>query len=648
MIRGLRLSRRRESISAAGDSSPGTTGRGRITAPSRWLLLATALSLVTAIGLVAPMSAFAVSPPLAPVSVALAPPPAASIGSEVLMAGTIRRGDGLAPTGLRVALYVNNRFDSSAHADDRGRLSFRLNGPAISTAGSFAIEARFEGAHGLAPARAARTLTLRPAVVTITTVPAVGGVPVSVGKATATTGADGIATIKVSKVGVVALVASPEQLVTESVRVSFARWGDQVFDLSRNIDVRGDATYVLGLRTAYQASVHFVDADGVPVDPTTINRARFTSSTGGELVLTSYDNAWWEAGTAVSRTGGLQPSTTLWRLRDVEISGTNAVYQGQQAFTPTVKGSFTVSLLLYDVTVRTEDALTGSSVGGTAELVLPDESSRSGTLVDGVVHFGGLPRGSYVVKLKTDGISPQTPVALSRSQEVKIRVVSAFDLWAGAGLVVAILVVLLYIGRRRHFWLFARASALARATVGHLPFESASVAIRRVPEAGRTLTTVRSDLAQVDRGRGAAAFAFLGTALTRLGRVVLELAALVPKAARRLVRAVLQRRASATSGSDGRDPARGQGPGVRPRPAWQPSTGSEVLPTIHPRMTAASRPPASQQQDARRPIGAADGWFKPEAEAEGEDDGPTHECQRCHRQIPDDANFCRMCGYPQT
>ena len=99
------------------------------------------------------------------------------------------------------------------------------------------------------------------------------------------------------------------------------------------------------------------------------------------------------------------------------MAGTNVVNQGQQAFSPSINGVWTINLLLYDLVVHTEDALTGSGLTGNAELVFPDSSSKTLPLAaDGSVHFDGLPRGSYSVKLTTSGITPPTPIALSRSQ----------------------------------------------------------------------------------------------------------------------------------------------------------------------------------------------------------------------------------------
>ena len=639
-----------------------------LTSVRRTLLIAL-VPLVLSLGLVAPASVLGAT--TVAVSVAIHAPPVATIGSEVILTASVQRADHIAPTGMRVALYIDGAYLSSSHADVAGNLDFRLSGAATGTAGTFSLEARFDGARGLSPGRASATLKIRPAQVKVATVPAVSGIPISVGDGNATTGADGTATVNVSQVGSASLEAHLDLVSDQSIRVSFTRWGDQVYDLKRTISVRGDATYVLGLRTAYRAAVHFVDVSGAPVDATAISRARFTSSSGGELVLTSFDNVWWEAGTAVSRTGGLQPSATLWRLTEVEMAGTNVVNQGQQDFSPTIDGAWTINLLLYDLVVRTEDALTGSALPGTAELVFPDSTSKTLTLgADGSARFNALPRGSYLVKLKTAGITPPTPIALSRSQDATIRAISYVDIGAGVGLALVVLFALLWIGRRRQMPWLMRATAAPLVLARRLPLESASAAVRRrVPSARSAVAHVAADVVSIGSERGSAALAFgrlllvqLARALVRVVEVGARLLAAVARgiehavhllipASRRIASSVASARdrraeaAAARAGEDGERARPSRTPAGATAPSWPTPTGGEALPVAHPPAPAyAARPSPQPAQRASEPSARSRGWF----EALPEDEGPTHECVRCHRQVPDSARFCRSCGHLQA
>jgi hypothetical protein len=621
---------------------------------SRRRMLGPIMLLAALVGLAAPGVALGADPVPVAMSVSFRVPPVTALGSEVTVLGSIRRADRLSPTGLRVSLFVDGKFLQSSHADASGNLAFRVSGAATSKAGTFKLEGRFDGSRSLAPARATTTLKIRPAVITITTVPAVSGVPVSVGTQKATTGPDGTAKVSIDKVGAIPLEAHLDLVPDLQTRVSFIRWGDQVYDEKRAITVRGDATFVLGLRTAYRASVKFVDQDGHPVDPTTINRARFTSSTGGELVLTNFENAWWEAGTAVSRTGGLQPSTTLWRLSEVEMAGTNVVNQGQQAFSPTINGTWTVNLLLFDLVVHTRDAVTGSSLKGTAELVFPDSSSRTTPIAsDGSARFSGLPRGSYVVKLGTNGIAPTTPIALSRSQEATIRVISTFDLALAGGFVILSLLTLLWIGRRRQLTWLMRAGTMPLAAARRLPGGSALVRTRRsLPGASSALAGVRGDLSRIGQGRVSAAIAFglslLGSLATLLPRVFAAAGRSVRSAAQSFARTAASASARRPETSVVRQtPVEARIPSVEATPSWPTPSPSEVdvRTVLHPPIivrpaTRALPQPIQHNSGAPTAVGS---WF----DDVPEEDGPTHECKRCHRQVLDSARFCRSCGHRQ-
>jgi len=148
-------------------------------------------ALVLLIAVAQPAPTLAAAPPLVPVSVSIHAPQAGTIGSEVAVVATIRRRDGLPPTGLRVALYISGKYVLSEHADTHGNVAFRVRALNTAVAGKYAIEARFDGAHGLAPNRAASSMVLRPAHITITTIPAIAGLPIKLGTQTATPSSEG-------------------------------------------------------------------------------------------------------------------------------------------------------------------------------------------------------------------------------------------------------------------------------------------------------------------------------------------------------------------------------------------------------------------------------------------------------------------------
>jgi len=602
--------------------------------------------LAALVGVVAVMGAPGTAVAAAPVSLTIATvttPKDPTIGDEVFVNGTLRPAAAIDPTFLRVRLFINGApATSTSVSNAKGALQFKIARTFTNKAGTLALRFVFEGNRLLAPAAANAVLKIAPAKITVTTVPSVAGVPISLGSAKAVTGSDGSAVLSIDQVGPADLTAHVDQVADPAIKVSFSRWGQgpQQYSETQRVTIQANAPvkYTLGLRTAYQASVNFVDENNQPIDPALITRVRFTSSTGLELVLTDFSSkAWWEAGTAVTRTGGLQGSDTLWRLAEVTMAGTNVVNSGQQSFIPTKDSRFTISLLLYDLTVRTNDALTGGAVGGTAELVYPDNSSKILPLdAKGSADFPSLPRGLYTVKLKIGGIAPPTPVALSRTQDATIRVISYVDIAAAVVLGLLVLIGLLWLGRRRLGWM-RHLVAVPVGVARRVPMPRSA----RRPGAGArgAISATASDVARLGRGPGALA--------ARFGR---ELVVGGARAAGRGARAV--GRAASSPFRRPPSPPRETTPSW-PTPQPQPLDGPMAAapatnrPLVSRVATASSASrPVVYRVATTRPVTsstAGSSWF----DVPGDDEGPTHDCPRCGRAVPDSARFCRSCGHQQ-
>ncbi len=585
---------------------------------------------------------------VSPVSLSINPqtqPPTPKIGDEVFINATIKVGGGIDPTGLRVRSFIDGAPGPGATAQNaKGALQIKIASSFTKDARPLALRLEFQGNRFLAPAHTDAVLRISPAVIHVSTFPPVAGIPISLGSVTAKTGPDGVATLSMTKSEGADLTAHVDQVSDPGIKVSFSRWGqgpDQYSETQRIPDVAKVGDFTLGLRTAYQASVSFVDQNNQPIDPALITRVRFTSSTGLELVITDFSSKpWWEAGTAVVRTGGLTTSDTLWRLAEVTMAGTNVVNTGQQFFRPTKNSNFPISLLLYDLTVRTNDALTGGAVGGTAELVYPDNTSKILPLdAHGAADFQGLPRGSYLVKLKIGGIAPPTPVALSRTQEATIRVISYVDIAATVILALLILIGLLWLGRRRLGWM-RHFATVPVGIVRRVPMPRSPDAVRRAGVGARgAASATAADIARIGRGPGAQAARFGRDLVVAGARTAGRGALAVGRAASSAVR-----RPEAPP----REPTPSW-PTPQPRPAEAPSATSAASsgPVVSRIGTSpsASRPVVSRVAAARpvtsSTVGSA--WF----ETPTDDEGPTHDCPRCGRAVPDSARFCRSCGHQQ-
>src|SRR4051812_39199594 len=148
--------------------------------PRAILVVAIALAGV----LVAPGAAVGASS----VSLTFGKIPSATIGSQVNVAATIKPSGGVPAAGLRVEFYVNGTLINAFHADVNGKLALKIPSNLMSKAGIYALRADFLGTHLLSPTRASASLKVNPAQISITTVPAIEGIPVSLGKASAKTG----------------------------------------------------------------------------------------------------------------------------------------------------------------------------------------------------------------------------------------------------------------------------------------------------------------------------------------------------------------------------------------------------------------------------------------------------------------------------
>jgi hypothetical protein len=101
------------------------------------------------------------------------------------------------------------------------------------------------------------------------------------------------------------------------------------------------------------------------------------------------------------------------------------------------------------VRFRSRDAFLGFSVGDGVDLTYPD-----GTTVfypfdeTGLVDLRNLARGVYRVQVTgIGGVAPLTPVALSRDQDVMLKVLTDLDIWILVGVAATLAFGLLFVGR---------------------------------------------------------------------------------------------------------------------------------------------------------------------------------------------------------
>jgi hypothetical protein len=444
----------------------------RLPSRRRLATLAAAFSLAGAVVLaLAPAALAAFSPPPAPpvqpvlqvraatiptlaTAVTVEVPTGSVIGQDVTVLAQLKTQAGQVLAGEHITLQVDGAPLRTDKTDAQGKIQFVVQGKKLNEARAFPIVVVFGGSHGLAASYANSTLTILSAAIQIQTVPPLPNMRFTLGTETALTGPDGVAALPVPKSGTYELTAdlNADTSPSATVKASFVRWLDNIYSANRTIDVTGPATYVVGLKVAYRATVKYVDLDGNPVDPKLVEQAQFSTGTGtNDVVLNSQTGAadvWWTAATAVRVSTYLKASPTTYRALSARIHGAEVVNRGQQAWIPSEAGVWTIQLLLYGMTVQTRDAVFGTPVAGQLTLVYPDGAKIQQPVADdGKVSFANLPRGQYQLQLSPSAFSPPSPVALSKVQDATLRIVTYQDIGLAVGLAITVFVVLAVIGR---------------------------------------------------------------------------------------------------------------------------------------------------------------------------------------------------------
>jgi hypothetical protein len=418
--------------------------------------LALATILFCALALSAAPNVAAAKPklPPTPTTVTAEVPTGGVLGKDVTIGGILKDRAGNRLTGQHLTLFLDGTQIQTAQTDAHGQVSFTVQGRRLDQARTYAVRVAFSLSHGYAASAANVTLTILAAAIQIQTVPPLAGIRFTLGSSSALTGPDGVAALPVPQTGSYELSAdlNPDTSPGATVKASFIRWVDNVFTANRTIDVTGAATYSIGLSVAYRANIQYVDLNNQPVDPTLISTAQFSTGTGSNDVVldsqTKVTDVWWLAATTIRAGAQLIPSPVTYRALSVKLHGGEVVNRGQQSWTPTENGTWTIQLLLYGMTVKTQDALLGGTVSGPLTLTYPDgETIRQQVGAGGEITFDNLPRGQYTLSLGNSALTPPTQVTLSRPQSATVRVITFVDIGLIVGLGLAALAGLVILGR---------------------------------------------------------------------------------------------------------------------------------------------------------------------------------------------------------
>lgn len=296
-----------------------------------------------------------------------------------------------------------------------------------------------------APAHAAQQ---PPKTATVATLPALPGFSFDYQGQTWTTGPDGTVQVPRLVAGVDARLSPRTRnfRLPGGAQAEFQRW----YGLANLTGSTGRA--IAALSTYQPVTFRFANLEGAAVPRDSLGEVLLKSSIGSLTKLPAGTaTALLQSTRVVPDNSGLEVKDLYYTVQDVDVDGNNVVNRSQTKFLPQRHRRVAVPLLFFDATVRARDALFGWGVSGSLNLEYPNGHSKALTLGDGGrVALPGLPRGQYHLSVDGPGLKLMQPVAMSRPQDVDLKVFTWLDIAAVAvaGLCVAIGLVL--VGRRLH------------------------------------------------------------------------------------------------------------------------------------------------------------------------------------------------------
>ena len=345
-----------------------------------------------------------------------------------------------------VEWYLNGVRTRRGRTDASGTALLRIGRDL--RAGTYALGVIFDGAAAFRASGASTDLVVGPAQLEIHTVPALPGVVLSLDGRAFRSDENGIARIQVDQGGTYRLEVLPIDPKVPGTRVEFRRW-ESVFTPYRDVEIPRVTQLEVGFDVSHQVTMQFVDLEGQPVDPKRITSFTARSSSGAVYTLEGPGPHWLPAERVVRDLYGIDERELLYSVESVMAGGSNLVNQGQQRFLVEPNDVWQIELLLYSIRLTARDALFGFPIGRQIRLEYPDGRLERHTLSPGgELSLDSLPRGEYRVKVEgASGISPVVPVALSRDQSVRLKVISSLDIGLALMLSVATASGLLFAGR---------------------------------------------------------------------------------------------------------------------------------------------------------------------------------------------------------
>jgi len=379
---------------------------------------------------------FTLLPPLA-TYVTLHLPSSITTGDAATLQGRLGSAIGTLSGRLPVHVYVDGKRLITLEQRPDGTFSFDFSRSLPAGTHSVAVIYHGDKSRGLLPSSASGKLVIRPLVASFTTVPSTPGVKFAVDGVSALTGADGKASVDVTRIGTHTIAVVPPAN-SATARVQFDHWFDNNERATRPLRIFSNTTLFATFSSSYLTPINLRDAGGRPVDRSRLGPLTIAAPGGHQLVVPATQTSAWLDVPAPSRAVLVGLGQTIRYALDSETyDGVSVANRGDSPFTPGPDKPWNINLRIYSMQLQLRQPVVGgtidrvvvTSASGFRETLRPDTA--------GMVTLQSVPRGQYLVSTIGSGVSPTLIVQVTRDQRVKIAAFTPLEIAGIAMLCVA-------------------------------------------------------------------------------------------------------------------------------------------------------------------------------------------------------------------
>jgi hypothetical protein len=227
------------------------------------------------------------------------------------------------------------------------------------------------------------------------------------------------------------------------IKATFGRWYGNLDRPSNLIRAALDIHYLVRWR--------FTDLQKRPIPFGRVTSISFKASHGHMHKFEQEEFGkwqWFQGSRVISTPEGPRSKDLYYTVEKVIVDGTNVVNRAQQRFEPAHRRNLALRLLFYKAEFNASDALFKFPIGRGIKLTFPNGTIKSYAFGPGArLTVDRLPRGQYWVVVEGPGVSFLRPLTMSKNQRMPLEVLSWFDMGFVVGVVIAIAIGLLLVGR---------------------------------------------------------------------------------------------------------------------------------------------------------------------------------------------------------